>query len=873
MFNSGHKRERNLKHLCWTPFLFLVILVAISSGCGSGGGDGEVVAPPPGDTVTLSGTIEAVGGVTIDSDVNDPNESYSSNDTFATAQVVTNPVSVGGYLNRADYGAQGRSYSSGDRYDYYEVQLNANERIFLSIGDYDAGDLDLVIYDMNENRLDSSLGTGNSESLDSPGDGTYFVRVNAFSGASTYILTIGVDLASAETVQGALSTQQDFMAGQVVVRYAQSSPAAQSTQGLMNSASALGMTKAAGSLGSEILLTFDVENQTESVFQAMGIQDSEAIEMRQDPKLATLSVIKELRRRPDVLFADPNYVVQHCATHPDDTYYNLQWHYPQVNLPRAWDITTGSSNVIVAVVDTGVLMGHPDLSGRLTNDGYDFISQTSMSNDGDGIDNDPDDPGDSHTPGSSSFHGTHCAGTVAASTNNGRGLAGTAWNTRIMPIRTLGVGGGTMYDILQGVRYAAGMQNDSGTVPANTADIISMSLGGGGYSQTTQDLFTQVRNAGVILIAAAGNDATNTPHYPAAYDGVMGVSAVDINSSLASYSNFGSYVDIAAPGGDSGDQDGDGYADRVWSTCGDDSSGTEIQYVYAAKSGTSMATPHVAGVVSLMKAQDPTLTPVQLDSYLQNGHITNDIGNPGRDNYYGYGLIDAYKAVQVTPGATELTANPTNLVFGTTTTTLTLTISKVGPDDLSVVNVTEDANWLTVTASNVDADNLGDYSVRVNRAGLGDGTYTSDITITPSTGNTVAVPVNLRVSAHTGEANAGYHYVLLVDPDTMGRIQQDNVQVVNGRYNYSFANVAQGETYYIVAGSDRNNDGYIGDAGESLGAYSSLDEITTITADTNHNDLDFATDLRQIVPDALSVSQEDGDSGNYEIPILWQRIR
>ena len=155
-----------------------------------------------------------------------------------------------------------------------------------------------------------------------------------------------------------------------------------------------------------------------------------------------------------------------------------------------------------------------------------------------------------------------------------------------------------------------------------------------------------MRAQGVIVVAAAGNNASSQPVYPAAYDGVLAVSGVDINEQQAPYSNFGSYVDLAAPGGDlSDDLDGDGYNDGVLSTAASVDLIGNLSYGYSYLEGTSMAAAHASGVIALMKAVNPALTPDDLDELLVNGSITQDLGEPGRDDLYGYGLIDAQKAV------------------------------------------------------------------------------------------------------------------------------------------------------------------------------------------------------------------------------------
>ena len=212
----------------------------------------------------------------------------------------------------------------------------------------------------------------------------------------------------------------------------------------------------------------------------------------------TLLTIKQLRGDPDLLYAEPNYRLRSLAT-PDDSLYPVQWHYPLINLPAAWDTTNGDPSVVVAVVDTGILGGHPDLAGQVV-DGFDFVSDPANAADGDGIDPNPEDSGQGSSTGASVFHGSHVSGTIAASGNNGLGVAGVAYRTRIMSLRALGAdGSGTSYDVNQAVRYAAGLSNDSGQLPARRAAIINLSLGGPLAGAASRDLFQQVADADTIL--------------------------------------------------------------------------------------------------------------------------------------------------------------------------------------------------------------------------------------------------------------------------------------------------------------------------------------------------------------------------------------
>ncbi len=800
---------------------------------------------------TVSGTITAAGGSVADRDVNDPNAPFAANDDMATAQSIVNPATVGGYVNQPGTGAPGRSQAVGDTDDVYRVTLAAGQVLTLTIGDATAGDLDLFLVDQGGTLVASSEGTGVTETIAVTSAGTYFVDVYAFGGASTYILTIGQSVNAASAPR--LSVLAEFVPGELIARFEPAKPGAAQLETRL---SAMGMQMAPGASAAEgpVLIRLEA-TAAAATTDAAAVKESLPLGVAGNAELErkwrTLRAIKQLGRQPGVRYAEPNYILRSSAV-PNDPGYGFQWHYPLINLPQAWDITTGSSAVIVAVIDSGVLLAHPDLQGRLVG-GYDFISDPFQALDGNGRDPDPDDPGDLCCGSFSSFHGTHVAGTVAAATNNATGVAGIAWNTRIMPLRVLGFGGGgTLDDINQAILYAARLPNGSGTLPPQRADVINLSLGGPGFSLGQQDVINQARGQGVIVIAAAGNSAQqgNPVEYPAAFNGVVSVAAVAIDKTRAPYSSFNAFVDIAAPGGDaSRDQNGDGYPDGVLSTVGDDS-GSGLGFVYGFYQGTSMAAPHVAGVAALMKAANPALTPAQFDGLLLNGQLTQDLGAAGRDDQFGHGLVNAYTAVAAaqttpTPVPAELVVTPNGLNFGTQGTNATLSLVNGGGGSLSVTSVSDDAAWLSVGAASDPGTGLGTRTVVVSRTALAVGTYTGSVTLV-STANTVTIPVIMQVSAGSTPADAGFHYVLLLDPQTGDTAYFTSLSASNGAYPFSIPGVAAG-SYVVVAGSDYNNDFVICDAGEACGAYPTLDSFSPLAVSGNVTGVDFVSGLNTVI--------------------------
>jgi serine protease len=360
------------------------------------------------------------------------------------------------------------------------------------------------------------------------------------------------------------------------------------------------------------------------------------------PDLAALA--ERLRQDPEVLSVEPNAIMQPLLT-PNDTRYREQWHYFEstggINAVPAWDRRTGAG-VVVAVIDTGIVP-HSDLNANVL-PGYDFVSDAAAARDGNGRDSNARDEGDWYLAGecgrptgaNSSWHGTHVAGTVAAVTNNAAGVAGVAFGARILPVRALAKCGGTLADIADAIVWSAG-----GSVPGvpanpNPAKVINMSLGGGGACGTTyQSAINTARSLGASVVVAAGNsniDASNAR--PANCSGVITVAATTRSGGKASFSNFGSVVDVAAPGA------------GILSTL---NSGTTVPAAesYASYNGTSMATPHVAGVAALMLQARPTATPTEIETALRNSARVFPMACSG----CGTGIVDANAALDAIGGA------------------------------------------------------------------------------------------------------------------------------------------------------------------------------------------------------------------------------
>ena len=904
----------------------LALLLALA-GCGGGSGSGATSGGTDGGTGTtysLAGTVQISESAAVDSDLNDPNQrSPARNDTFATAQPLATPVMLQGTVNEARSGPPGNHFLLGDPEDFFSVTLQAGQVVELEFaGSSGAVTDDIDLYLVRDDGSEAGESIGNAtrfECVQATRAGTYYVDVQAFTGAAIYALRIG-SVGSAGSCGNATAplpaTAQQLLARPWPAQAdATTARARQGEIGLQPTAQALpapaARARARGLVRQWGLASDDGEDAAHPRHppQALTLpangaqrlalartlaqehprlragtldlaQANAALALHSTPAalkqpataarhaaaqatLATLLAAKALQASGAYVYVQPNWQLTRTALvgtyPPGDPNYSAQqrWHYEQIDLGNAMNRIAGlglqpGPRPVVAVIDSGVMLDHPDLAPQLLSSGCLFVSGSigcnSAGRNGDSLE----------TNGSgTAFHGTHVAGTAAAATFNSVWGAGVAPMAQLLPLNVFGTNtGASSLDIVQAMRYAAGLANSAGSLPVRRADVINLSLGGGGScSPVFQEAVNAARGAGTLVVAATGNEGRNDLGQPAPVgqpancSGVIAVSATgpaDASGQpvLAPYANTGPQVTLTAPGGVSGQP--------VWSS-GADISGTQRIAAMAGLQGTSMAAPHVAGVLALMRYLNPALTVARIDDLIAAGALSTDLGAAGRDPAFGHGLVSASKAVAAALEAgTGLPAAPGGIVaqpaafdLGAFQTTASLNLYASGATADTVTGlVSSQPALVAVSASTVDAGTgLGLYTLTVDRSGLAPGASASvTLTVSLASGARQSLPVTLSRAA-TGtrpSASFGPVYVLLIDATSPDQtvLQQRTVQPVGGRYTFQIDGIAAGSQVSVLAGTDLDNDSFIYQPGEVGGAYSASDG-GRLVVNASRSDIDF----------------------------------
>lgn len=411
----------------------------------------------------------------------------------------------------------------------------------------------------------------------------------------------------------------------------------------------------------------------------------------QVPEPAADRVAAALERSGEFTFVEKDFLAQAEST-PNDPYFGSQWHLSKISAPSAWNTTTGASGITIGVIDSGAQPNHPDLASKLVT-GWNFLTGTTATSDSIG-------------------HGTATSGTAAAATNNSTGVAGVAWANPVMPLVVVDSTGYASYsNIANAITYAA----DHGV------RVMNISIAGSSSSSTLQSAVTYAWNKGSVVVAAAGNSSTSSPYYPAACQYAVAVSATTSSNTLASFSNYGSWVDLAAPG-------------VSIETLNTNSS-------YASWSGTSFSAPIVAGTAALVLSVQPSLSASSLVSLLEQN--TDYIGS---STYFGYGLVDAYKAVTAAKNAASVAPPSVSISSPATGSTVSGTVAAQGSatSTLTITSV-----QFLVDGQQVATASTSPFSFSWNSATFANGSHTLTVNAYDSSGNMGTASVSVNVSNTT----------------------------------------------------------------------------------------------------------------------------
>lgn len=861
-----------------------ILLACTISACGGGGSSNAENIPEdqgmdgipdddpnPGElvSVSVSGTLSANSALQLDSDVNDPFTQSRSNNTLATAQPIPNPAIIKGWVTATPTNVPGDQFATDvDDQDIFRVSIFEGQSLLLEIADFNSSnpaeiDLDLGLFDTDGNLLEASLSIENSfESLLIDQTGDYLLLVDAFSGASNYTLTISTEFST--TNFDSQITIADVRHDEIGLSGSLTDSANMSLMSIYADADQHAAMASGSAMNSTIKLNTDDfitlattqrgatrSNAVPKSVLAMPDVRLHATDDDGNDKLEKTSQLLDAmkminhRESRDVvtLLQYPQLLQSDSDPVPSS---QLQWNMYDIGWPAAIELLQNRPDLLVktpviAVIDSGILQSHPDLQGVVI-DQRDFVD---VFFDGDGFDADASEQANRSQPQCQHFHGTHVSTTAVAPQNN-IGIVGVAPIADLIALKVTNdtdenLCGAIVGDLPNAILYAAGLPNSSGTTAAIPADVINLSLGGSQANPDEQFAIQRAVDAGVIVVAAAGNSGSPEQSFPAAFDGVIAVAATDRAQDRAGYSQFYPEVDIAAPGGDTAaDLNADGIGDGVLAGAGQ-LDGNVFLPSLDLKAGTSMASPHVAAGIALMKGIAPNLTHRDIEMMLFRGELTEDIGTPGFDNMTGFGLMSLPKMLEAASrfsndvgntggeaAVSIVTSTPSTLDFGRTLTEITLELVQLGEATVTVDFVTgddelalSDGSFPVRLNSPASADGFGVYTFFFDRALLDEGrSVAGSIQFNLSDGTVYEVNVSGTNQTANGTATTAAVFFIFQRLSADGLIESQDQQFLIDSNSInetaSFTGVTAG-TYRVIFGTDTDNDGFLCDEGEICG--------------------------------------------------------
>lgn len=771
-------------------------------------------------------------------------ETRNANDSAATAQIVPGD---GIFIGQV---------SNSDTSDFYEAVVFRGQTVTLRNFDVDASsdeDADLVVQSEDGSFIEVSDASGANEQITFPADGRYTIQVTQFSGEVEYLLEFNPPGAPAGTTR--LSDQGYTKGGAPrtgeIVLMLNNNPA-----GAQLAATIAGLP-VAGSLA-ERLLDSTINGVSAPSWPILGLVDSLnpdpiaalhaslplqalgiSVPQNLHPVVATARIAKRLESLTGVKSAGINRTAKATSLNTSDPSAFSQWNMAEIHLEEGWNVggTRGSGFIIVATIDGGYFLGHPDFSGAQAPtangdaDGFDFVNNDTCPDTAGALD--PDNP---ECPGvrTDYSHGTHVAGLITARADNGEAIAGTMPEGLWLPVQALSndTGEGDTFSVFSALLYSAALENAFGVTAANPAKIVNLSLTLPPDDQTSVDLLEDVTQSGLTVVWSAGNESMVVNNYPAIdVPGVVVVGATNGEHDLASYSNSGTAIDLVAPGGS--DDAAEGPITSLGGFVVIDSQSGEPENRFSAREfvGTSFASPHVAGVFGLMASLDPGIPPAGIEFLLQSGDLSTEIGIDGPDDLYGYGLIDAEVSQrtmldtlgQEQPGGQGvLRASTRDLDYGAIETVLRVEFSVDGTAT-GGLRILEIPRFMAADAVSVDEDGFGTYDIRIDRSLLTTNGTNRDRLLVRAGQSELAMSVKVSRSEAGG-------FEELLQPELFAVVQRaDGTLLEDGsssaacdvELTASVLSVDCGELpielYTVTVSTDRNGDGVLCEAGDICG--------------------------------------------------------